>query len=257
MDDPVDVLTEHGDVEHQLWRPVAQGAVQPGLESCQVLAITGDAELLDRYPILQRTLAIRDTYLDPISYLQVALLKRSRKSGETSPELQRALLLTVFALVVLVGSAVLMGSVWLILTTNVGSRVGTLNAVAGFFGWMAIMGFVWWIYGIGMVGEAPSWQVVEVNEVLADAPETINQDAYEEGLKRHRETEKFADEYERERLKEEEERARIEQETIKPVAPATGGTAVAPYRNRPVQKKPDLPLDNVGGRPVTLPAKIQ
>ena len=102
-----------------------------------------------------------------------------------------------------------------------------------------------------------SGEVVEANEVLADAPETINQDAYEEGLKRHRETEKFADEYERERLKEEEERARIEQETIKPVAPATGGTAVAPYRNRPVQKKPDLPLDNVGGRPVTLPEKTQ
>lgn len=61
----------------------------------QVLAITGDAELLDRYPILQRTLAVRDTYLDPISYLQVALLERSRESGETSPELQRALLLTV------------------------------------------------------------------------------------------------------------------------------------------------------------------
>jgi len=61
----------------------------------QVLAITGDAELLDRYPILQRTLAVRDTYLDPISYLQVALLERSRADGDPDPELQRALLLTV------------------------------------------------------------------------------------------------------------------------------------------------------------------
>ena len=86
---------------------------------------------------------------------------------------------------------------------------------------------------------------------------TYDQEAYDEGLKRHQETKKVADEYERERLKEEEEQARIEQETIKPVAPATGGTAVAPYRNRPVQKRPDRPLDNVGGRPVTLPAKTQ
>ncbi len=60
-----------------------------------MLAITGDARLLDRYPILQRTLAVRDTYLDPISYLQVALLERSRQAEATPPELQRALLLTV------------------------------------------------------------------------------------------------------------------------------------------------------------------
>ena len=86
---------------------------------------------------------------------------------------------------------------------------------------------------------------------------TYDQEAYEEGLKRHEETEKFADEYERERLKEEEERARIERETVKPVAPATGGTAVAPYRSRPIQKRSDRAVDNVGGRPVTLPAKIQ
>src|SRR3546814_18968715 len=28
---------------------------------------------------------------------------------------------------------------------------------------MAIMGSIWWIYGIGMQGEAPSWHVVEYN----------------------------------------------------------------------------------------------
>ncbi len=61
----------------------------------EVLQITGDAELLDRYPVLKQTLAIRDTYLDPISYLQVSLLERARAGGVQDPDLRRALLLTV------------------------------------------------------------------------------------------------------------------------------------------------------------------
>jgi phosphoenolpyruvate carboxylase len=61
----------------------------------QVLRITGDEQLLDRYPVLQQTLAIRDIYLDPISYLQVSLLKRARAGGDQDPDLRRALLLTV------------------------------------------------------------------------------------------------------------------------------------------------------------------
>lgn len=62
-----------------------------------------------------------------------------------------------------VGVVVLMGSVYLLLGTNTGSRLGFLLALTGFFGWMAIMGVIWWIYGIGMQGESPSWQVVEYN----------------------------------------------------------------------------------------------
>ena len=65
------------------------------LTVAEVLRVTGDTELLARYPVLQRTLAIRDTYLDPISYLQVALLERSRSGGDQDPDLRRALLLTV------------------------------------------------------------------------------------------------------------------------------------------------------------------
>ena len=62
-----------------------------------------------------------------------------------------------------VGVVVLMGSVYLLLATNTGNRLGFLLALTGFFGWMAIMGLVWWIFGIGMQGAAPSWQVVEYN----------------------------------------------------------------------------------------------
>jgi phosphoenolpyruvate carboxylase len=61
----------------------------------QVLWLTGQDQLLDHHPQLRRTLEIRDAYLDPISYLQVSLLARLRRSDEADPELRRALLLTV------------------------------------------------------------------------------------------------------------------------------------------------------------------
>ncbi|MCM2579133.1 phosphoenolpyruvate carboxylase [Streptomyces meridianus] len=65
----------------------------------EVLRITGGRELLDSDPVLQQTFQIRDAYLDPISYLQVALLDRQRRAAdrgeEPDPLLSRALLLTV------------------------------------------------------------------------------------------------------------------------------------------------------------------
>lgn len=65
-------------------------------------------------------------------------------------------------LVVLVSFVILCGSAYLLLSTNVGSRVGFLVALAGLTGWMAIMGIAWWVYGIGLVGPSPTWQVREV-----------------------------------------------------------------------------------------------
>ena len=61
----------------------------------EVLRITGAERLLDGSPLLQRTLDVRDRYLDPLHYLQMSLLARSRRSSEPDPALQRALLLTV------------------------------------------------------------------------------------------------------------------------------------------------------------------
>ncbi|SBT51937.1 phosphoenolpyruvate carboxylase [Micromonospora auratinigra] len=47
----------------------------------EVLAITASPALLDNSPVLQRTLAVRDTYLEPLHHLQVALLRQYRDSG--------------------------------------------------------------------------------------------------------------------------------------------------------------------------------
>lgn len=81
--------------------------------------------------------------------------------------------------VVLVGTVVLVGSVFLILATNVGARVALLVTGAGLFGWMALMGIIWTIYGIGLVGRDPAWTPIEINlsretqvatEVVRDLP---------------------------------------------------------------------------------------
>jgi hypothetical protein len=67
------------------------------------------------------------------------------------------------ALVVATGVATFMGSIWLILSTNTGIRVGTLISFAAFFGWMTILAVTWWMYGSGWKGESPSWQVIDIN----------------------------------------------------------------------------------------------
>ena len=67
------------------------------------------------------------------------------------------------ALVVAVGVIVLFGSIWMIMATNQGVRLASLLCLAGFFGWMVIMGGFWWIRGIGYVGDTVSWEVLDYN----------------------------------------------------------------------------------------------
>ena len=64
---------------------------------------------------------------------------------------------------VFTGTVVLLGSVWLLLSTNVGFRLGTIISLSGLLGWMVIMAAVWWIYGIGWVGSSPTWRLTEIN----------------------------------------------------------------------------------------------
>jgi hypothetical protein len=69
-------------------------------------------------------------------------------------------------LTVIMGVAVLMGSVYLVLMTNLGARLGFLVTLAAFAGWMALMGGIWWIYGIGLKGDAPEWKAVSGRTVI-------------------------------------------------------------------------------------------
>lgn len=66
-------------------------------------------------------------------------------------------------LVVVVGTVVLMGSIFLILSTNSGVRVGFLVATSAFFAWMFLMGAIWVIYGIGLKGRDPAWMATDIN----------------------------------------------------------------------------------------------
>ena len=60
-----------------------------------ILAITGSRELLDEVPWLQRSINVRNGYVDPLNMIQVELLQRSARAAEPSPELEHLTNLTV------------------------------------------------------------------------------------------------------------------------------------------------------------------
>ena len=71
-------------------------------------------------------------------------------------------------LTVIIGTIVWMGSIYLILGTNLGARLGFLITLTGLVGWIALMGIVWWIYGIGLKGDAPAWTQVQGRTVIQE-----------------------------------------------------------------------------------------
>lgn len=70
--------------------------------------------------------------------------------------------------ITLISVVTLCGSVYLLLGTNLGARLGLLVSLAGLFGWMATMGFIWWAYGIGLTGKLPVWKPADVIVVDGD-----------------------------------------------------------------------------------------
>lgn len=66
------------------------------------------------------------------------------------------------ALIVMTGIGILVGSVFLLLSTNVGARLAFLLTMCGLFGWLTCQGLVWTIYAQGNKGELPHWNTREV-----------------------------------------------------------------------------------------------
>ena len=77
-------------------------------------------------------------------------------------------------LTVIIGTVALCGSVYLLLATNMGVRLGLLVALAGLFGWMASMGAIWWSYGIGLKGNEPSWKPAEPFTIVREGPRLLD-----------------------------------------------------------------------------------
>jgi len=59
-----------------------------------VLAVTGQTQLLERNPVLANSIRLRNPYVDPMSLLQLELLRRKR-GGESGEELDRAITATI------------------------------------------------------------------------------------------------------------------------------------------------------------------
>lgn len=85
-------------------------------------------------------------------------------------------------LTVIIGTVILMGSVYMIMATNMGSRLAFLVALTGLAGWMMLMGATWWIYGIGLRGPDPTWAPVPGETVLQDTQALRSAGILEGGL---------------------------------------------------------------------------
>ncbi len=75
---------------------------------------------------------------------------------------------------------ILPGSIYLLLSTNLGARIGFLVAVAGLSGWMMLLAITWALYGQGIKGRDPSWKV---QEVVHSATQTDLSNAADDALR--------------------------------------------------------------------------
>ncbi len=76
-------LVKDGELRKRMWELISREH-----DACAkaLIRITDNENLLDDSPVLQRSIRLRNPYVDPISYIQVSLLHRLRALSEDSPE---------------------------------------------------------------------------------------------------------------------------------------------------------------------------
>jgi phosphoenolpyruvate carboxylase len=81
-------LVSNPEIRDRLWKGISEEHA-----SCveALRKITGNENLLDDSPVLQRSIRLRNPYVDPLSYIQVSLLRRLRALPEDSPKRETAL----------------------------------------------------------------------------------------------------------------------------------------------------------------------
>ncbi|MCA1568409.1 MAG: phosphoenolpyruvate carboxylase [Acidobacteria bacterium] len=85
------LLVEDEELRARVWRMIAEEFERT---RDMILRVTGQRELLEHNPVLARSIKLRNPYVDPMSLIQIELLRRLR-GGEVGEELKYALAATI------------------------------------------------------------------------------------------------------------------------------------------------------------------
>jgi phosphoenolpyruvate carboxylase len=85
------ILVSNVEIRDRIWERI-RAEHQRGTQ--EILLLTGQGRLLERDPVLRTSIDRRNPYVDPISFVQVELLRRLRSSG-SDEDILRAILRTV------------------------------------------------------------------------------------------------------------------------------------------------------------------
>jgi phosphoenolpyruvate carboxylase len=85
------LLVEDEELRERVWRMIEEEFERTRE---MILRLTGQRELLEHNPVLARSIKLRNPYVDPMSLIQIELLRRLR-GGDNSEELKYALAATI------------------------------------------------------------------------------------------------------------------------------------------------------------------